>query len=162
MPSDVSQVVGHREREWERRVQWGVGANKSMRIKALLKYQSHIHTHTHTPSHTHTCKTIKCAYKIFNASKNAGKCQKMPENSKAIPSRFPLREKKYILCRFSIALNAPDHLAQRDFYCSCCFNIFICLLLFSFFFLLFASLIRNRIRVRQLPAQCSPLDWVNK
>lgn len=119
--------------------QWSVGANKSMRIKALLKYQTHIHTHTFTNTHTyrstthsctHTCKTIKCAYKNLNASKNAGICRKMREKSKAIPSRFPFEN---VLCRFSIALVAPDHLAQRDFYCSCCFNIFICLLLFSFF-----------------------------
>lgn len=90
---------------------------------------------------------------------NARKCLKIKGHSQPFP---PSRKKIYILCRFSITLNAPDHLAQRDFYCSCCFNIFICLLLLPFFFLFFASHIRNRIRVRQLPAQCNPLDWVNK
>lgn len=144
--------------------QWSEGANKSMRIKALLKYRAHIHTQTHSHTHTpgaHTCKTIKCAYKIFNASKNAGKCQKMPEKSKAIPSRFPFEN---VLCRFSITLNAPDHLPQRDFYCSCCFNIFICLLLllfFVFFWFVFCFSL-SQSHWRSTIAACSPTDWVNK
>lgn len=175
MPSDVRQVVGHREREsgMEDRERTGRGQGEDSEAWALTsrcalkRFWSTSHTftltltHTHPVAHTltHTCKTIKCAYKIFNASKNAGKCQKMPEKSKAIPSRFPLREKNIYSVDFRLLWTPPTTWRSGTFivlvvliflFVCCCFPFFV------------ASHIRNRIRVRQLPAQCSPLDWVNK
>lgn len=126
-------------RGW-RKGQWSVGANKSMRIKALLKYQTHTQTNTHSNTHscTHTCKTIKCAYKNLNASKNAGICRENARKIKGHSQPFPFR--KYTLSIFDCSGHSHSHLAQRDFYCSCCFNIFICLLLFSFFWFFFRLL----------------------